>query len=185
MREKRLNILALVLAAYLCVFAQGRVDWFRNLVGAQVDFLPGLVVVAAMLFGVPSALAVSLVGGILFDSISSNPLGSSTFALAVVAAVVHYNKDLLLRDQMYPQFILGTGASAAAPVICYFVVAGRGGQPLLALPSLWVWFVMAVAGGLMTPVWFRIFRWWERVFHFQEVPESSFRADREIERGRN
>lgn len=184
MREKRLNILALVLAAYLCVFFQGRVDWIRNLTGAQVDFLPGLVVVAAMLFGVPSALAVSLVGGILFDSISSNPLGSSTFALAVVAAVVHYNKDLLLRDQMYPQFILGAGASAAAPVICYVVVAGRGAQPLIGWPSLWSWFVMAAVGGLMTPVWFRIFRLWEKFFHYQEVPESSFRADREIERGR-
>jgi hypothetical protein len=185
MRERRLNILALVVCAYVVVFISAKFDFFRIYLRAQVDFLPGLVVVAAMLFGVPSALAVSLVGGLLNDSLSANPLGASTFSLAVVAAVVHYNKDLLLRDQMYPQFILGAGASAAAPLLSYLVVAGRGGQPMVGWASLWIWVVMAAVGGLMTPVWFKAFRLWEKLFHYPEAPESSFRADREIKRGRD
>jgi hypothetical protein len=47
-----------------------------------------------------------------------------------------------------------------------------------------VWLVLTMTGGSVTPVWFVIFRKVDKALHYQDVPESSFRADREIERGR-
>jgi rod shape-determining protein MreD len=184
LKPHRWNLLALALMAYVVVFLAARFYGVRSLIGAQFDFLPGLVVVAAMLHGMSAVFVVSITGGVLFDSLSANPLGTTTFSLALVGAFVFFNKDLLLRDQMYPQFILGAGASAAAPVLSYVVVSALGSRPLLDWGSLWIWVVMTVTGGLATPIWFVIFQRVDRALHFKELPESSFRADREIERGR-
>jgi rod shape-determining protein MreD len=154
------------------------------LTGAQFDFLPGLVVVAAMMHGLSAVLVVSITGGLLFDSLSANPLGVTTLVLAMIGTFVYLNRELLLRDQTYPQFIVGIGASAAAPILSYVVVSALGTHPLIEWTSLWVWFVMTVTGGLTTPVWFAVFRKVDRALHYQTVPESSFRPDREIHRGR-
>lgn len=184
MTAHRLNLLALGLMAYLAVFFSTRFHGFRILTGAQFDFLPGLVVVAAMMHGMSAVLVVGITGGILFDSVSTNPLGVTTVSLLAVGSVVYFNKELLLRDQTYPQFILGTGASAAAPVLGYLLISMLGFRPLIDWTSLWVWLVMIATGALATPVWFAIFQRVDRALHFKEIPESSFRPDREIERGR-
>jgi rod shape-determining protein MreD len=184
MNPHRMNLVALGLMSYLAVFLAARFHGFRMLTGAQFDFLPGLVVVAAMMHGISAVLVVSITGGLLFDSLSSNPLGVTTLVLATVGTFVYLNRDLLLRDQTYPQFIVGAGASAAAPVMSYIAVSGFGMHPLIDWTSLWVWFVMAVTGALTTPIWFSVFQKVDRALHYQVVPESSFRPDREIQRGR-
>jgi rod shape-determining protein MreD len=180
----RMNLVALGLMSYVAVFCAARFQGFSILTGAQFDFLPGLVVVAAMMHGVWAVLVVSITGGLLYDCLSANPVGVTTFVLAIVGTFVYINRDLLLRDQTYPQFILGAGASAAAPLLSYVVVSIMGRHPLVEWTSLWVWLVLTVTGGLLTPVWFVIFRKVDKALHYQDVPESSFRADREIERGR-
>ena len=43
----RMNLIALGLMSYVAVFLAARYHGFRILTGAQFDFLPGLVVVAA------------------------------------------------------------------------------------------------------------------------------------------
>jgi rod shape-determining protein MreD len=185
MNPHRWNLVALGLMSYVAVFLAARFHGFRALTGAQFDFLPGLVVVAAMMHGISAVLVVSIVGGLLFDSLSMNPFGVTTVSLAVVGTFVYLNRDLLLRDQAYPQFILGAGASAAGPVLSYVLMSVFGLRPLVEWTSLWVLLVMTVVGGLVTPAWFVVFRRVDKALHYQEAPESSFRADREIERGRN
>jgi rod shape-determining protein MreD len=185
MTPHRWNHIALGLMAYVAVFMAARFHGFAILTGAQFDFLPGLVVVAAMMHGVWAVLVVSITGGLLYDCLSANPVGVTTFVLAIVGTFVYLNRDLLLRDQTYPQFVLGAGASAAAPVLSYVIVSVMGQHPLIEWTSLWVWFVLTVTGGLITPVWFAIFRKVDKALHYQDVPESSFRADREIARGRH
>jgi rod shape-determining protein MreD len=184
MTPHRWNLIALGLMSYVAVFLAARFHGFAMLTGAQFDFLPGLVVVAAMMHGVWAVLVVSITGGLLYDCLSANPFGVTTLVLALVGTFVYLNRDLLLRDQTYPQFILGAGASAAAPVLSYLVVSVMGRHPLVVWTSLWVWTLLAVTGGLITPVWFVIFRKVDKALHYQDVPESSFRPDREIERGR-
>ncbi len=185
MNSHRLNLVALALMSYVAVFAAARYQGARSLLGAQFDFLPGLVVVGAMLHGLSAVFVVAIVGGCLFDSISANPLGVTTFSLGIVGAAVFFNRELLLRDQIYPQFILGAGASAAAPVLSYLGVSALGGHPLIDWATLWVWLMVTVMGGLATPMWFAIFRKVERALHYQVIPESTIRADREIDRGRS
>ena len=184
MTNHRWNLVALGLMAYFAVFMAARFHGFAILTGAQFDFLPGLVVVAAMMHGVWAVLVVSITGGLLYDCLSANPVGVTTFVLAIVGTFVYLNRDLLLRDQTYPQFILGAGASAAAPILSFVVVSVMGRHPLIEWTSLWIWVVMTVTGGLVTPVWFAIFRKVDKALHHPDVPESSFRADREIQRGR-
>jgi rod shape-determining protein MreD len=180
----RLTYIAFGFAAYLLVFVMARYDGIRLLLGAQIDFLPGLVVVAAMMYGIPAVLVVSITGGMLYDCLSANPMGTTTFALTIVGAFVYFNRDLLLKDQTYPQFILGAGASAAAPILSYVAVSVLGAHPLIEWPSLWVWLIMTLGGALATPVWFVIFRRVDKALHYQMAPESVYRADREIERGK-
>jgi cell shape-determining protein MreD len=181
----RMTLFAMGFAAYLCVFVTARYDGLRYMIGAQVDFLPGLVVVAALMHGIPAILVVSITGGLFYDSLSANPFGITCLSLLFVGAFVHYNRDLLLKDQAYPQFVLGAGANAAAPILSYVELSILGKHPIMEWPSLWIWFVLAVGGGLTTPIWFGIFSRVDKALHYQVVPESSFRADREIERSRN
>jgi len=184
MNTHRMTLFAMGFAAYVCVFVQARYDGLRHLIGAQIDFLPGLVVVAALMHGIPAVLTVSITGGLFYDSLSANPFGLTVWSLILVGTFVHYNRDLLLKDQAYPQFILGSGASAAAPVLSYISLSILGKHPIMEWPTLWIWVVLTVGGGLVTPVWFGIFRRVDRALHYQVIPESSFRPDREIERGR-
>lgn len=185
MNAHRKNLIALALMCYFVVFLAARYQGVRILVGAQFDFLPGLVVVAAMMHGMTAVFVVAGVGGVLFDSLSANPLGVTTLALCAVGTFVYFNRELLLRDQVYPQFIVGAGASASAPILSYICATALGAHPLVDWSSLWAWLMMTLMGGLATPVWFAVFRRVDRALHYQVIPESSYRGDREIVRGRN
>lgn len=120
----------------------------------------------------------------MYDSLSANPFGVTTFSLILVGTFVYLNRDLLLKEQTYPQFILGAGASAGAPVVSYFLASMLGVHPLIEWPTLLVWAMMTLGGALATPIWFVIFQRVDRALHFPEVPESVTRMDREIRRGR-
>jgi rod shape-determining protein MreD len=172
LNSHRLTLIAFGLTAYALVFVMARFDGIRILLGAQIDFLPGLVVVAAMTYGIPAVLVVGIAGGIFYDCLSANPFGVTTFSLIVVGTFVYFNRDLLLKDQTYPQFILGAGASAAAPVLSYLVASMLGAHPLIEWPTLLVWAIMILGGALATPVWFVIFRRVDRALHYPMVPES-------------
>jgi len=55
---------------------------------------------------------------------------------------------------------------------------------LLGWGTLWQWAVMTVAGAVATPFIFALMNWSRSVLGYQELPESSFRPDREIQRSR-
>lgn len=119
------------------------------------------------------------------DSLSMNPLGISVGPLLATGLVIHNFRDLIQRDQFYPRFLLGLGASAAVPLFTVIGLLAVGAEPLIGPWSLWQWVVMAVGGALFTPLCFGMFDWFNRAFNYQPVSESSFRLDREIDRGRD
>ena len=174
----------LLLATYLVVFAQAAFDGARNVLGAQVDLLPSLVVYASLSSGLPALLLVAIAGGIWFDSLSANPLGVSVLPLFIVGFVIQRYRGLILRDQMPAQVVLGLAASAAAPVITLALLINADQPPVLGWFSLWQWFVVAVAGGVATPLWFRLFDRAMQALSYRPWGQSSFRSDREIKRGR-
>lgn len=177
------NILIL-LTALFAVFGQSAVTGVHQLLGAQVDLLPALMVYAALSSGPAMMITLAVVGGLFFDTLSANPLGTSVLPLLIVGFLVQLRRDLILREQIYAQFVLGLLASAVAPAMAILILLTLGQSPLLGWGSLWQWTVMSLGGAVATPVLFVLLGGLNHALGYQRTIESSFRPDREIRRGR-
>jgi len=104
--------------------------------------------------------------------------------LFLVGLLIHRSREYILRDQAFAQFILGTAATAGASLLTLLMVINTNAQPLVGWFSLWQWFVLSLVGGGVTPLWFRFFDWVKETLNYRPLGETSFRADREIKRGR-
>lgn len=178
------NTIAILLVAYLAIYAQATFNEFRHLFGVQIDLIPSLVVYAALSGGVLTFTIVALSCGLWIDSLSANPLGISLLPLFLVGLVIHQFSDLILRQQAFAQFILGLCATAAVPIVTLVLLMNTQVQPLLSWFSLWQWIAMSLMGGAITPLWFFVFNRIGETFNYRPLGESSFRADRQIKRGR-
>lgn len=178
------NILIL-LAALLSVFTGSTFQGLRQLFGAQVDLLPALMVYTALNSGPAMMITLAVAGGFFFDALSANPLGTSLLPLLGVGWLLQLRRDLILREQVFAQFVLGLLASAVAPVMAILILLTLGQSPLLGWGSLWQWAVMSVGGAVATPVFFALFGWLNHALGYQRIIETSFRPDREIRRRRN
>jgi rod shape-determining protein MreD len=178
------NILIL-LAALAAVFGQSAFTGLRGLLGAQADFLPALMVYTALTASPFMMIALAVLGGLFFDTLSANPLGTSVLPLLTIGFLIQVRRELILREHFYAQFVIGAIASALAPLLAVLILLTLGQSPSLGWGSLWQWFVLSVAGGVATPMCFLFFGWLNQALGYQPVTETSFRADREIRRGRN
>jgi rod shape-determining protein MreD len=174
-----------LLAAILAVFAVATFNGLRQLLGAQVDLLPALMVYTALSSGPPMMITVAVLGGLLFDTLSANPLGTSVLPLLIVGVLLQLRRDLILREQIYAQFVLGLLASAVVPAMSILILLTLGQSPLLGWGSLWQWTVMSLGGAVATPIFFVTFGWLNHALGYQRIIETSFRPDREIRRRRN
>jgi rod shape-determining protein MreD len=175
----------ILLAAILVVFGAGVFHGLRHLLGAQVDLLPALMVYTALSSSPPMMIALAVVGGLSFDTLSANPPGTSVLPLLIVGFLLHLRRDLILREQIHAQFILGLLASTVAPAIAILILLTLGHSPLLRWGSLWQWAVMGVGGAVATPIFFVAFGWLNHALGYPHITETSFRPDREIRRRRN
>src|SRR5258707_756926 len=141
-----LHTFLVLAAAFLAVFLQATFNGVRNLLGAQIDLLPSLVVYTALSGGLATLALVAVCSGLWFDSLSANPLGISVLPLFFVGFLIHRYRGLILRDQLYAQWVLGLSASAAAPVLTLLLLLNTETRPLIGWFSLWQWLVMAAAG---------------------------------------
>jgi rod shape-determining protein MreD len=179
-----LNSILILLVAFLAVFCESAFNGFRYLLGAQIDLLPAIVVYAALSAGLPTITLVSVLGGLFFDSLSANPLGISVIPLFLVGFAINTQRDLILRDQLFAQTVLGLSASAFVPATVLLLLLTGGHAPALSWVSVWQWLVMTVGGAIATPALFLLFGWFDRSFTYRSATEMSFRPDREIRRSR-
>jgi len=179
-----LNTLFILAAAFLAVFWEAAFQGVRNVVGAQVDLLPAIIVYAALCSSLPTVCLVAFFGGLCFDSLSANPLGTSVLPLFALGFVIHLWRDLILRDQVFAQVVLGLAAGIACPMLTLLLLLTIGRPPQLGWGTLWQLIVMSLGSGLVTPVFFLLFEWVHKTFVHAPAVESSFRPDREIRRGR-
>jgi rod shape-determining protein MreD len=179
-----LNSIVLLVAVFLAVFWEAAFDGIRQLFGAQIDLLPALMVYAALRTGLTTVTLAAVSGGLLFDTLSANPLGVTVLPLFLAGFVIYSQRDLILRDQPFAQFILGLGASAAVPVLVFLLLLSTGHTPMLGWGLLWRWIVMSLGGAVATPVVFQLFHFFESALNYRRSTETSFRPDREIRRGR-
>ncbi len=188
MRLNRWNIIALFAATVAAVFLEARVDAPRRWFGAQIDLLPAFIVYVSLTSGVGWISSLSIVAGLSLDSLSLNPLGISVMPLLVTGLVIHRYRDLILRDQFVAQATLGLIAGAAIPALTLAMLVLAAGPDMEPPPfgwgRLWQWTVMTVGSAVFTPVVFWLFDRFNRTFNYQQLPESTFRGNREIVRGR-
>jgi rod shape-determining protein MreD len=179
------NIIMVYVAAFLAVFGEASLPGLRTTLGAQVDLLPALMVYTAMHAGLANLSVLAVLGGLGFDALSANPLGISILPLFLTGLAIFTQRDLILRDLPFAQFVIGAGASAVVPLGQVLMMLSAGKPLLLDWGSLWQWAVMIAGGAIATPVVFAVFNWFDRVFGYKLHTESSFRPDREIRRGRS
>jgi rod shape-determining protein MreD len=178
------NIVVL-LAAVLAVFWESAFQGIRHLLGAQVDLLPALMVYASLHGSLTTICMLTLLGGLGFDSLSANPLGTSVLPLFVSGLAIYANRELILREQMFAQLVLGFAASLLTPVLSLLWLLTTGHEPLFGWGTIWQLTVMSIGGALATPVFFEMFALLHRTFGSRSpASQSSFRPDREIRRGR-
>src|SRR5215469_15062093 len=179
-----LNSILMLLVMFLAVFCESAFNGLRNVLGAQIDLLPSLVVCASLSTGLPTMTLVAVLGGLFFDSLSANPFGISVLPLFLVGFAIHTQRDLILREQLFAQWVLGLAASALVPGLTLLLLLTGGHAPSLSWMTLWQWIVMSVGGAIATPALFLLFDWFDRVFSYRQASETTFRQDREIRRGR-
>jgi hypothetical protein len=170
--------------AFLAVFWESAFSGLRHLLGAQVDLLPSLMVYAALCTNLTTVTLLAVLGGLWLDSLSANPLGVTMLPLFVVGLLIHVKRDLMVRNQTFAQAMLGLAASAAVPLLTVLVLLTKRHTPLLGLGTLWQLIVMSVGGAVATPICFELFGWLDRMLVHPRAEQTSFRADREIRRGR-
>lgn len=175
----------LILAcAFLAVFGEATLTFPRHLLGAQVDLLPALMIYTALNASLPTLVALAIFGGLWFDTFSANPLGISILPLFAVGFPMYLRRDLLLREAPFAQFVLGAVASGLVPVLTLLMMLSGSNAPLLGWGSIWQWLVMTAGGAVATPFIFALMKRCEGALGYQPRQETSFRSDREIQRGK-
>jgi len=179
-----LTTILLLGAAFLAVFWEASFSSLRHLLGAQIDLLPPLMVYAGLCAGPATVALVAVGGGLCLDALSVNPLGISVLPLFLTGITIYWNRELILREQVFAQAVLGLAASAAVPLMTLLLLLTTGHRPLLGWSTLWQLVVLSAGGGLATPMGFVIFDWLRAWLAPDRPGESSFRPDRELRRGR-
>ena len=180
-----LSSILILVATFLAVFWEAAFSGFRHLLGAQVDVLPALMVYAGLRTSLATITMAAALGGLLFDTLSANPLGITVIPLFLLGFMLYRQRELVLRDQVFAQFIIGLAASAGVPLFTVLLLLTSRHAALLGWGSLWQWIVMTLGGGVATPMVFLVFDSVDRALNYRRATETSFRPDREIRRGRN
>src|SRR5215203_2583423 len=126
-----LTPIIVLLAAFLAIYFQSSFDLFRDILGAQIDLLPALMVYTSLTLGITSVALLSIIGGFLFDSLSANPLGVSVIPLFIIGFAIHRFHGLLLREQLSAQFAFGVAASLLTPLLALLVLMSGDSNPLV------------------------------------------------------
>lgn len=179
-----LQTLLILVAVFMAVLWEAAFPGLRHLLGAQIDLLPPLIVYAALRAGLLTVVLAAFCGGLWLDSLSANPLAITVLPLFAVGLAVYACREVVLREQVVAQLVLGLAASAAVPVLTLVLLLTMGANPLRGWGTLWQLVVMAVGGCIATPILFVLFEWVQRALFHARPGQSSFRPDREIRRGR-
>ncbi|HZR16572.1 MAG TPA: hypothetical protein VFE51_04535 [Verrucomicrobiae bacterium] len=179
-----LNNIFVLVAAVVAVFWEAAFNGVRHLVGVQIDLLPPLMVYAALSGSLSTVCLLACGGGLLFDSLSANPLGITVLPLFAVGFVIHLWRDLILRDQPFAQTTLGVAAGAGVPVLTLLLLLTIGRGPRIGWGTLWQLVVLTLGSAVAAPIFFLLFEWLQKTLVHAPKVETSFRPDREIRRGR-
>jgi rod shape-determining protein MreD len=180
----RLRLTFVLAVAILLVFCQSSVSSLRQWLGFQPNVLPSLMVYCALATDLTTWCSLALVGGLCLDSLSINPLGVSSIGLLAVGACLHHQRELIVYQDWSVQCLLGLAATGGAFLVELSVQSVLDIHPITGWITWWQGGGVTVGGALMAPLWFWLMPFLESSFGYSRINPSSFRADREIKRGR-
>jgi len=180
----RSRTLLLLISVLVGIFVESAWNAPDRWLGAHLSLVPPLIVYTALRTEAATLALVATLGGLWLDSLSTNPFGISILPLFWVGFALQHWQDLILRDLPFAQLVLGAAAGMAIPILTLLLVFSLGETPIIGWGSLWQLAVGGVAGGLLTPLCFRVLDKADRMFAYPPTPSVSFRPDREIKRGR-
>jgi rod shape-determining protein MreD len=180
-----LKSIVILMAAFVVVFLESVCREPRGFLGAQIDLLPAIILYASLSADIVTMTLVAVLGGLWFDALSANPLGVSILPLFAAGFLIYPRRVLILREQYYARFVLGLAVSTVVPVLQLLLLLTMRANPPIGWGTIWQLLVMSVGGGLLTPLCFWLLDVVVRMLTYRPAAESSFREDRQIQRGRN
>jgi len=153
------HTISILLTALIGVFLEAAVTLPRDLLGAQINPLPALVVYAALRSNLTTLTLLAICGSLWQSSLSADPLGIALLPLFLVGAFIEFNRNQFAQRERFVRFTLGAAASASVPLLTLFLLLTAGKEPMLKWFSLWQWLMMTVWGGLLTLLTFLVLDW--------------------------
>lgn len=117
-----MNTLLAISGILVAAALQARMPSLWWLGGMRLEFLPAVVVYAALTTHRRRALALALVAGLTQDALSASPFGVSALAYGIAAVLATSLREALDRDLPWVQFSAGALTSLAAGFIAFCVV---------------------------------------------------------------
>jgi rod shape-determining protein MreD len=142
-----MNALIAIAGILIAVALQARIPALSWLGGVRMEFLPALVVYAALTMHRRRALVLALAAGLAQDALSAAPFGVSALAYGISTIVVTSLREALDRDLPWVQWSAGAATSITASVLAFFVVG-------LSFGNLVKMLVVASISGAVTVVLF-------------------------------
>jgi len=153
------HAISILLTALIGVFLEAAVTLPRDLLGAQINPLPALVVYAALRSNLTTLTLLAICGSLWQSSLSADPLGIALLPLFLVGAFIEFNRNQFAQRERFVRFTLGAAASASVPLLTLFLLLTAGKEPMLKWFSLWQWLMMTLWGGLLTLLTFLVLDW--------------------------
>lgn len=175
----------LVMIGYLIIALNATLfGKLRAISGLDIQLLPAIVACSGLISSIETILLVSFIIGLMFDSISANPLGVTSISLAIPGVLIYSAQNLFVKNQWQTQFLSGVFAGLLQPLVVLFLLLTFGYEPVFSADSILILGLSALIGGFFTPWIFKFVNWMDKNFNYSQVKTSSFRPDREIKRGR-
>ncbi|MGA2604375.1 MAG: rod shape-determining protein MreD [Verrucomicrobiia bacterium] len=142
-----MNTLTAIAGILIAVALQARMPTLPWLGGVRMEFLPALVVYAALTMRRRRALVLALAAGLAQDALSAAPFGISALAYGISTIVATSLREALDRDLPWVQWSAGAATSITVSVIAFFAVG-------LSFGNLFRMLVVASISGAVTVVLF-------------------------------
>lgn len=180
----RIPVFLMFLVLWLAVFAQTQFAVLHRWIGVPLGVLPALVVYVALTHGLVLSTTFGVVAGLWLDSLSASRFGVSVLPLFAFGFVVQTRSHLLLREQRFAQFWLGLAGGVLVPLSTVGLLQLGQREPAFTQGTWWQLLVLGGLNGAVCPLVFLLFDRLDRTFNYAAMEPQSFRADRQIVRGR-
>lgn len=169
----------IIVALEITILAQ-----IRGITGFDLDLLPSIVACIGLISPIETIILVSCIVGIMYDAVSLNPLGITSFSLFIPGIMIYTVRHLFMPKQWQLQFLCGLFVGIIQPLISFVILLTMRKVPFFSVDIIMVITVSGLVCGIVTPAIYKTVSWLDKTFNYRKVSKNSFSPDREIIRGK-